>query len=557
MDRQVLVFMLTTRNIFKKIFFYLSAGLGVFFFLLPTFSVKAFSLNAFAVEVNDPGFTLNPLNVDRQWGLMATGFPEAWQKTVGSTSTVVAIIDTGVDQTHEDLEGVNFLQGYDFLNNKPIEKASNSDDNGHGTLVTGILGAVTNNNKGVAGTNWYVSIMPIKALDKEGKGESSVISRAIIWATDRGANIINLSLGGTGFDQDAELAKAVSYAFNQGVVVVAAAGNDSTSSAKNLDENPVFPVCNDNNQNMVIGVTALDHNMVKPSFANFGKNCIDVSAPGRRILSTINTDPITQTPTKSGYAYVSGTSLATAFVSGQAALIKSLFPYASASQIRDRIISTAKKIDNLNLAQCDGRSCDGKIGSGVIDVVASLAQSIPHLDVIEGDVVRSPGQTQVYLISSGQRRPISPWVFNESFINSTIKNVPFENLNKMPVGPYVMPKVGSLVKSLNDATVYYISEGLRSPVTGQIFKQRGFDFKDVKIVDSVEMDSWVVGKFLAPKEGTLVKRTGSKTLYWTVGNVLHPVNAAFYKDRGLKIFPVMTITKNDFNSYNIGEAFIR
>ncbi|MBL8030620.1 MAG: S8 family serine peptidase, partial [Candidatus Doudnabacteria bacterium] len=516
-------------NNYLKIFLYLSAGLGVFFYLTFPGVSGAFMVSEFALEANDPGFTLNPLNVDRQWGLSAAGFPEAWHKTVGSTSTVVAIVDTGVDQSHEDLQDATFLVGYDFLNVKSIEKNTNSDDNGHGTLVAGILGAVTNNVKGIAGTNWHVSILPVKALDAEGKGESSVISKSIVWAVDHGADIINLSLGGTGFDQDAELAKAVSYAFNQGVVIIAAAGNDSAASAKDLDENPVFPVCNDNNQNMVIGVTALDQNLLKPSFANFGKNCIDVAAPGRRILSTINVDPLSQSQTKSGYAYVSGTSLATAFVSGQAALIKSLYPYATAAQVRDRIISTAKKVDNLNLAQCDGRSCVGKIGSGLIDVPASLSQTIPHLDVIEGDVVRALGQTQVYLISSGQRRPISPFVFNERFLDTVIKDVPLDSLERVPVGPYVMPKVGTLVKSLNLPTVYYVSEGLKLPITAQIFKQRGFDFKDVKFVDSLEIDSWVTGKFLTPKEGTLVKRQGSQTLYWTLGNVLHPVNMAFYR----------------------------
>jgi subtilisin family serine protease len=306
------------------------------------------------ITPNDPGFTLNPLNIDKQWGLAKTGFPEVWDKEKGSSKTIVAVIDTGIDQTHEDFAGVKFVTGFNTLTRNIIVSGTNSDDNGHGTLVTGIIGASPNNGIGVAGTNWQISLMPVKALDELGSGSSSSVSEAIVWAADQGAQIINLSLGGIGFGHDTTLANAISYAFRKDVVIVAAAGNDVAITGGNLDLEPVFPICDDNGENMIIGVLATDFNDQKPSFSNFGKACIDVAAPGRRILSTINHDPLSGAIRPDDYAYASGTSMAVPFVVGQAALLKSKFPGATNKQIRDRILASADPIDSLNLSQCNG-----------------------------------------------------------------------------------------------------------------------------------------------------------------------------------------------------------
>lgn len=542
-------------NLQLVFFFCLATLLGLFIFL-PS-PVRAFTVSAEQVKVNDPGFSLNALNIDKEWGLTQANFPNAWDKTLGSTSTIVAIIDTGIDETHEDLQNVAFVPGFDFVKNQAIAPGTNSDDNGHGTLVAGVLGATPNNSKGIAGTNWFVSLMPVKALDNQGKGDSSTVAQAIIWASDHGAAIINLSLGGSGFEHDADLSKAVRYAFNQGAVIIAAAGNDTAGAPRDLDASPVFPVCNDNDQNMVIGVSAVDQNNVKPDFANYGKNCVDVVAPGKRILSTISIDPITRSSAQNGYAYVSGTSLAAAFVSGEAALIKSLYSAASNKQIRDRIIATAKSVDPQNLAQCGGRSCRGLLGAGLINASQSLDQNFPLPAVFEGDVVKAVGSTTLYWIYGGQKRPISPFVFNQRFIDLPVKIIPQEQLIKIPDGPYATPLEGTLVKVLNNPTVYLISSGLKLPITAQIFGQRGFNYADIKTVDVLEFSSWVSGKFLTPKEGTLVKAGNAQTLYWTAGGSLHPINMQFYKDRGLWIFPVINVTQKDFMSYNIGEAYIR
>jgi hypothetical protein len=226
-------------------------------------------------------------------------------------------------------------------------------------------------------------------------------------------------------------------------------------------------------------------------------------------------------------------------------------------QIRDRIIATAINVDNLNLAQCGGLSCQGRLGAGIINVTESLSQNFPLPDILEGDVVRAEGDSQTYWIYGGQKRLISPFVFDQRFINSQIKILPQVQLDKIPKGPFATPLEGTLIKTLSSPTVYQISQGLKLPITLQVFKQRGFNFADVKIAESVEAESWVMGKFLPPKEGTLVRMQNSSNLYWVSAGALHKINLQFYNQRGLKIFPTIYVTQKDFIGYNIGESYLR
>lgn len=503
---------------------------------------------------NDPGFTTNASNIDKQWGLVKAGFIDAWDKTKGDTKTVVAVIDTGIDRFHEDITSTRFIDGYNVLTSQTISQFGNSDDNGHGTLVSGVIGAVSNNGLGISGTNWNITLMAIKALNSSGSGSASDISEGIVWATDHGANIINLSLGGIGFAHDTTLSNAITYAFEKNVVIVAAAGNDVAITGGNLDVEPVFPICNDNGKNMVIGVSASDVNDLKPNFANFGKACVDVVAPGKRILSTINHDPATGTFAPDSYAYASGTSLAVPYVSGQAALLKSLYPFASNRQIRDRIISTADNIDNLNLSQCGGSSCKGFLGSGRINVAKSLQEVISP--ITDGDVVQVSNTGDWYLINGGKRQIISPFVKNQRFTGVVPKQVFFSEIERFSEGSFAEPKDGTLVKVPNNNTVYYMSKGLRLPVTAQVFGLYNFQFKDVFTLSTSEVNSWVMGGFLTPPEGTLIRTIQNPTVYWVVGQILHPINFAFYADRGLKIFPVIYIPDSDLTKLPKGEGYI-
>jgi hypothetical protein len=508
------------------------------------------------VLVNDPGFTSDSQNIDKQWGLAKAGFDIAWEKTIGTSANLIGVVDTGIDETHQDLKSINFVTGFNFLTNQTITPGTNSDDNGHGTLVAGVLGATPNNSTGIVGTNWQVSIMPLKALSADGKGDADAVAEAIVWATDHGVQFLNLSVGGIGFGHDTALSNAISYAFNHNVAIVAAAGNDTAATGGNVDQNPVFPICDDNNFNMVIGVTATDQNDIKPEFANYGRNCIDVTAPGKRILSTINYDPLTKKSAPNSYAYASGTSLGVPFVVGQAALIKALYPSATNIQIRDRIISTADPIDSNNLSQCGGSSCRGFLGAGRINVPKSLATAIAQ-NFNEGDLVKAADTGAVYEILGGQKRLVSPFVLNQKFPNVYQKQVTSGQLAQQPEGSYITPNDGTLVKYDAQSTIYQISNGQKLPITAQVFRQRKFSFYNINTLSVPELDSWATGTFLPPIDGSLLKTLKNRTVYWVVGGVLHPINNGFYINRGLNLFPVLTVPDNDVASYAKGEAYIR
>ncbi len=514
-------------------------------------------LKAGFTSVNDPGFSTDPTNTDRQWGLLKADFPDAWDKTKGSSSVVVAVIDTGIDGTHEDLSAGQVGPGFDFLNHTFIPLNSNSDDNGHGTLVAGVIAATANNFRGIVGTDWYVTLMPLKALDSSGSGNSADVAAAIVWAADHGANIINMSLGGVGFGNDTTLSDAITYAYNKNVVMVAAAGNDVAVTGGDLDVNPVFPVCDDNGQNMIIGVAATDVNDQKASFSNYGKACVDVSAPGQRILSTINYDPITHAKDPNAYAYASGTSLAAPFVSGEAALIKALYPAENNKQIEDRIIKSADPIDNLNATQCEGESCAGMLGSGRINAYKALDPNLFPNNLKDGELVQPDNSSQIYLISGGQKDPVSPFVLQERFPGVTPIIVPAYTLDGYPTGSYALPADGTIVKSADNNTVYEILGGFKRPITYQIFLQRAIMPAQINIVSDIELSSWVTGTFLPPVEGTLVRTSDNQTVYWVVDGLLHPIDYGFYIQRGLNIFPIMIMSDNDLGGYSKGNAYIR
>lgn len=519
-------------------------------------SAHAFVVRA-AVDAYDPGFTNNPQNVDRSWALPRIGAPDAWSFTTGSSQIVVAIVDTGIDQTHEDLRKASFVSGYDFITNQDIAAGTDSDDNGHGTLVAGVLAATPNNGLGITGVTWAVSLMPLKALNANGEGNSENVAKAIRYATDHGATVINLSLGGVGFGQDVGLANAIKYAYGHNVVIVAAAGNDLAANGVDLDKEPVFPICDDNAQNMVLGVAAVDANEQKPSFSNFGRSCVDVSAPGKRILSTIGRNPITRAKSPNTYAYASGTSLAVPFVSGQAALLKALYPDATNRQIRDRIMASTDPIDASNLYQCGGGSCAGKLGTGRINILRSLQSKIDREALQEGDVIQLQETGELFVLLGGRREKLSSLVQQQRYSSVVPRVVPLADVSSFPPGQFAAPADGTLIKTSNSATVYWMSGGIKQPITGQIFAARGLRYGDVFTVSDVEAGSWLTGRLLAPADGTLVKSKSNRTVYWVVGGALHALNAAFYKERGLQVFPILQISENDIKQFSKGESYIR
>ncbi|MFC4556868.1 S8 family peptidase [Virgibacillus kekensis] len=263
-------------------------------------------------------------NPNYQYGLFTTYTDDAWNYARGNSGQEIAVLDTGVDYRHEDLNDKTIL-GYDFVQNdyQPMDR------NGHGTHVAGTAAAETNNAIGVAGMAPNTSILAVRVLDARGSGSLADIADGIIYAADYGAEVINLSLG---CDCDTQtLENAVNYAWNNGSVVVAAAGNDGVSTT-------FEPASYDN----VIAVGAVDSNNQIASFSNYGP-WVDVMAPGVDIASTYLRD---------GYVYMSGTSMASPHVAGLAGLLAG--QGRSNAEIRSAIENTADYLSGAGYYFEDG-----------------------------------------------------------------------------------------------------------------------------------------------------------------------------------------------------------
>ncbi|MFD2169705.1 S8 family peptidase [Tumebacillus lipolyticus] len=258
---------------------------------------------------NDPSYS-------SQWHLPKIKAPQAWDITTGSTSTKIAIIDTGVDLSHPDLSA-KIIPGYDFVNGDSVAQ----DDHGHGTHCAGIAAASTNNSTNGAGVDWQARIMPIKVLNSAGSGYTSDIINGVNWAVANGANIISMSLGGTG--SSAAFQTAINNAWANNVVIVAAAGN-AGNTVKN------YPGAYNN----VVAVGSTDSADNRSSFSTYG-SWVHVAAPGTSINST---------RLGGGMTVMSGTSMATPIVAGVAGLVRAKNPSLSNAGIVSKIFSGADPI---------------------------------------------------------------------------------------------------------------------------------------------------------------------------------------------------------------------
>ena len=254
----------------------------------------------------------------------------------------VAVVDSG-SGPHPDLTN-NLEVGRTFFSLIESEGAADVDlKDGHGTHVAGIIGAVTDNGIGIAGVAPKVRLLPVHVLDSEGSGDSRDVARGIRYATDSGARVINLSLGGP--TESTSLTSAVQYAVDKGVLVVAASGNGFADSA------PKWPAASD----LTLAVTSTDINNNVGIFAQRG-DYIDIAAPGVNILSTAT----------GGYRALSGTSMSAAYISGAAALLFSAQPTITAAQVRDILLRTATDLGTA------GR--DTTYGVGLLNLPAAFAE---------------------------------------------------------------------------------------------------------------------------------------------------------------------------------------
>jgi serine protease len=403
---------------------------------------------------NTGGATSNPYGGANGGGIR---MEEAWQITNGSSNVVVAVIDTGVAyedfpipkyeldkvkggvknyQKAPDLAGTSFWQnedeiagnsidddgndfvddvnGWDFVN----DDAHPNDNSGHGTHVTGTIAQATDNGLGVAGIAFNTTIMPIKVLNYAGGGTDFGVAQGIYYAVNNGAEVINLSLGGD--DPSTILATAVADAYNNGVVVVAASGNDGTESVD-------YPAAYDD---YVIAVGATRYDETRASYSDYGSS-LDLVAPGGDVYVDQNEDgyadgvlqqtfkpyvkPLKADPTDWGYYFFDGTSMATPHVSGVAALLLAQDSTLTPDQIRDALESTAEDLG------ASGR--DDFYGWGLIDAKAALQSVAPPVHLL---LSVEPSEVTYF---GGEELTFSVNVFN-------LLNPPFESTLTLTVsGP--------------------------------------------------------------------------------------------------------------------------
>lgn len=377
------------------------ATLGVVFFL-------STALPAFARVPNDP-FYASQASVWNQ-----IGAPKAWDYAVGSLKVIVAVIDTGVDTWHPDLVDsiwvnakeiadngidddhngfIDDLHGWNFVedNNDPRTSVFNVGDDKesvrHGTVIAGLIGESGNNGLDGTGLNWYVRIMPLRAITSAGTGALSNVTRAVDYAVANGANVISMSF--VGKTDEPSLRAALYRAYQKGVVVVAAAGNHEQDESGDLNKTPEYPACYDlgQTQNWILTVTSVDALDQISYFSNTGK-CIDIAAPGETIYSTERYAP--------QYGYVDefggeweGTSFAAPLVAGAAALLKSVHLDWSPDQIITTLLTTADPIaaKNPRMALTYGRL---NIGTAVAISIATTTAILPTklLYTVDKSIVR-------------------------------------------------------------------------------------------------------------------------------------------------------------------------
>lgn len=336
------------------------------------------------IEIVEPNYlfkaTLIPNDpfYNEEWFLDKIGAPMAWDSVGGgSEEVIVALLDSGVDIDHPDLKEniwvneneipsdgldndgngyVDDVNGWDFIENKPDPRprffpSYTLTGITHGTVVAGLIAAIGQNKEGIIGLAWKVKIMPIRVLNSKGEGSVETVIKGIDYAIKNKAHIINLSF--VGQNRSELLFQAIKKAWNLNILIVTAAGNDPKIDGRDLNKEPLYPICLDNNSkdNFILGVTASDEKDEKVPFANYGNSCVDLSAPGTKIFSTLFYYP-EKSEFKEYYGgYWSGTSIAVPLVSATAALIKSAYPLATNREIRNIILETVEKSQDKRLGR--------------------------------------------------------------------------------------------------------------------------------------------------------------------------------------------------------------
>ena len=388
-----------------------------------------------AIEYAEPDYLARPAAVPNdplysdQWGLEKIGAESGWDVTTGVISVTIAILDSGIDLSHEDLSGqlwtnpgetagngvdddgnglVDDVHGWNFLTNS----GDLTDENGHGTQVAGVAAAASNNGSGVAGVCWNCRVMVVKIMQASGTVNYSDIATGVAYAAGQGAQVINLSLGGYA---DSETLRTAIESAAATAVIAAGAGNDDTLT-------PFYPAAYPE----VIAVAATDQTDTRASFSNYG-SWVDVAAPGVEIKTTFAGND--------SYGSENGTSMSSPFVAGLAGLLTSQYPDWSPALVRQHIINTATSVDGGN-PDYAGLLGQGRINAG--DALTTDPQ--PGMEVTawaldgEDGALPEPGESyQLALTLNNTWQParsLSGILSTaDSFISISDPNGSFGNLN--------------------------------------------------------------------------------------------------------------------------------
>ena len=324
-----------------------------------------------SVEYAEPNYirhafmTPNDTLFGQQWNLQKISAPTGWDVHQVNKKVIIAIVDTGISNTHPDLAKTQ-IPGKDFVNNDNDP----NDDNGHGTHCAGIAASTGNNFFGTIGVGFNSILLPVKVLDSQGSGSDSNVANGIIWAADNRAKVISLSLGGPSYSQ--AMQDAVTYATSRGCVVVAAAGNSPTP-------NPQYPAFFEE----CIAVASTDANDAISYFSTFG-TWVDTAAPGENVVSTF---------INNGFATYSGTSMSAPQVAGLAALLFSQLGISSqVATIRSRIVGNCDAIGSVTgMGRINVRKAllnSGGVPIGGNPVVLVPTNYLPvYLEVTQGSLI--------------------------------------------------------------------------------------------------------------------------------------------------------------------------
>lgn len=371
--------------------------------------------------------TSNDPLTSSSWALNAVNAPTAWDSTTGN-GTVVAVIDSGFGLAHEDLTTrwhensgetgttqlgdvcwtgssvsktsnncdddqngyVDDWRGWNFIYTDNNPQAGRQNPNGagvsHGTEVAGIVGAAGNNSTGIATISWNNTVMPLQVLSDSGVGYTSDVVAAIYYAVDNGASVINMSLGGDGVDPS--MRTALAYAYDNNVVVVAAAGNCGTGAEYGCDPASPGTMSYPATEPSVISVGATDSSDTRASFSSYGSG-LDVVAPGSGSIRSPLWTASNPTSAYAGSLY--GTSFASPFVASLAGLIKSIRPATSVDDITALIDASARQPAGMS-----GKWYTTQYGHGIIDAAAAIS--------VASTLESTPASTNPILFQTGTNK---------------------------------------------------------------------------------------------------------------------------------------------------------